>query len=83
VCSEGCEQRLICEQTLMGGPYPLWELQVDDGTLRWDYANPEHPWQARLFGVGQGQIRSLFPNLKAASPWLKLSCSEPAGCTKV
>jgi hypothetical protein len=65
-------QRLVCEQALMGGPAPLYELVVDSGGLRWWYDDEEHPWKARIGGEGKGRLRGCYPNGKVCSDWIEL-----------
>lgn len=62
-------ERGICEEVLMGGPRPLYELERTEGDLRWDY---EDGWKARIIGTGKGRIRACWPNGKACSAWLEI-----------
>jgi hypothetical protein len=67
VCPEGCEQRQVCEQELIGGVSPVWQMQNATGTLRIEL---EGDWFGRLYGEGTGEIRACYPNGAVCSAWL-------------
>ena len=67
---DGAEERTFCENELMGGPSPVWELRDHTGNLG---VVLEDGWFGRLTGRGEGDLRWCFKNGKACSKWLKVS----------
>jgi hypothetical protein len=67
-CPVTCEDdplRGPCEEELMGGELPVWELTVTEGNLR--RANGPGEWKFIVRGAGKGYLRWCFPNGKACS----------------
>jgi hypothetical protein len=70
VCPEDCAQRGPCEEELMGGAHPIWEMRNATGNLRVEL---DGGWFGRLYGNGTGQVRACYPNGRACSEWLEVS----------
>jgi hypothetical protein len=70
VYPDGHPERLEKERELIGGDFPVWELQRKSGNIR--IANPGE-WMAVISGIGRGRIRWKYPNGKATSPWLEVN----------
>ena len=70
VATEGDPQRGPCEEKLMGGKSPVWEMRNATGDLRIEL---DGGWMGRLYGTGSGEIRACYPNGNACSAWQGVS----------
>jgi hypothetical protein len=78
VAPEGDPQRWPCEQELMGGDHPNWEIRNATGGLTIVLVDD---WFGRLVGDGTGEIRACYPNGRACSSWLFVDTNAVAGAT--
>lgn len=70
-CPPGCEDdegTYPRQVQLMGGPAPIWHLEVESGTLRL----VDDPWFGIVAGSGKGELWYTFPNGKATSARLRV-----------
>ena len=70
VLPEGHPDRGVCEEKLMGGPSPVWQMRNNTGDLRIEL---DDGWMGRLYGTGTGDVRACYPNGAACSDWLAVS----------
>lgn len=68
---DNSDTRGYCEEKWMGGPLPIWHLQVTSGDL--ERANGPEEWMFIVKGHGTGKLWWCFPNGKACSAKLDVS----------
>ena len=78
--ADNAEDRKFCEEQLMGGTAPVWELRVTEGNLclvphEWFgiIGGPKGGRCRRGAGSGKGRLRWHFPNGKATSKWVDVA----------
>ena len=67
---DSADDRTFCEQELMGGTHPVWDLWNSTGNLG---VQLEDGWFGRLTGHGEGDLFWCFLNRKACSKKLPVS----------
>lgn len=76
VCNEGCAQRSVCEQSLIGGK--RISFGMESPTLK---AYDEDSWKARIAGVGEGDFTACYPNGQVCVKF-HITCTADTGCHK-
>ena len=77
---DSADDREFCEEQLMGGTAPVWELDVSEGSLclvpsEWFaiLGGKKGGFCRRGSGSGKARLRWCFPNGKACSKWIEVS----------